>query len=339
LTRAHASVAVIALFVVWIPGRFARAESDGCDVGDGDRVSVEIASTVDSIVSTAALAHLAAELAPRQIIVCTTVAEPGARPALARIFVTGSDTAFVNLRVHDEGSHTTVERSFDLAVVPPEGRALTLGLAAEALLSMLLSGPPRPAKVETPPPVVETTRQRDSHPESLTPSPRRFTASVLANVTGYTSGATLWGPQLHLRHVQGRFRPAVYGGMRRANAIQSTRGRVAFQDAHLGLEFGWLATRVEHRLALVLLGGLEGSWVNVAGEAFEGNTARRGFGIAALVYAGAEASIPMGEAVRLMLRAGGGHALRSVRASDSGNSVAGVQGLALQVSLGMGASF
>jgi len=341
LTRACWPFAAIALFAVLMESR-VRAESDGCDASEGDnRVSVEIASTVDSIVSAAALAHLTAELTPRQIIVCTTLAEPGTRPALARIFVTGSDTAFVNLRVHDDRSHTTVERSFDLSVVPPEGRALTLGLATNALLSMLWSGPPKPPKVETPPPMVEKPRQRDPRPEALTPSPapRVLAAGVLANVMGYTAGPTLWGPQLQLRRIQGRWLPTFYGGLRRANAVQSTHGRVAFQDMHLGLLLGWLATRAEHRLALVLLGGLEGSWVTVAGEAFEGSTDQRGFGIAALAYAGLEASIPIGAAARLMLRTGGGHTLRPVRASDSGDSNTGVQGLALQVSLGMGASF
>lgn len=340
LTRVHWPAALIALLSALIEGR-AHAELEGCDTDDRDHVSVEIASTVNSIVSAAALAHLTAELMPRQIIVCTTVEKEGARPALARIFVTGSDTAFVNLRVHDDRSHTTVERSFDLSAVPPEGRSLTLGLTANALLSMLWTGPPKPPKVETAPPMVEKPRQRDPRPDSLTPSPasRRFAASVLANVTGYASGASLWGPQLHLRRIEGRWLPGVYGGTRRANALRSTHGRVAFQDAHFGIELGWLATRDEHRLAVVFLGGLEGSWVSVAGESFEGSTAQRGFGIAALAYAGLEASIPVGEAARLMLRTGGGHALRAVRASDSGESLGGVRGLALQVSLGMGASF
>ena len=336
--------AALALGLLLLVPKGVRAETPTCDVGDRDLVLVEIASSLDPVLNQAALAHLVAELATRHIAVCSADAEnAGAKPALARVYVTGSEAAFVNVRVQDDRTQTTVERVFDFSQIPPAGRAMTLGLASNALLSMLWSLPPKESK-PTPPappaPPAQVAQVQTQAPSPVQPAQaNRRTATVLGTVSDYRSGPAFYGPQIQLRRMAGRWLPTVFAGFRRGSDLYSDNGRVAFQDVHLGLELGWLATRAERPFALAVYGGTELSRVSVAGQAEAGSIAGSGYGVAVAAYGGVEASLALATATRLVLRAGGGHALRPVEANDAGQAMGGVKGFLVSASLGVGVSF
>lgn len=294
-------------------------------------VLFEVGEGFDAAFASAATAHLAAELEPRGVVVCTrATSTSGTRPPLARLSVSSRGDGIATLRIEDDIRQTTVQRTLDFSRVPAAGRAITLGMAADELLGVGWSSViPRRQPV-----AAVTTQIADEAPA------RANLVALSMNASTFRAGPSLLGPQLRLaRTVARRFVPEVRLGLRWGTALKGPHGRAEFSDVHVGVGTSWWVTPRAWRLLLGPGVGVEANYVTVQGEAVPGSSAREGHGVGVTVQAGFMGALPLTETLRLTALVGSGYVIRPVRAADEGQPIGGIQSLVIQAAFGLGAVF
>lgn len=312
----------------WLALASARA-AHACVAAQREWVLFTLSGNFDAAFAEAARAHLAAELEPRGVAVCTELPAASRAVALARVFVEGSEDGLAVLRIEDDVTQTTVERKIDFSRVPREGRALTFGLAADELLGVgwasvvAKRAPPATIGAKVAVPIAEPG----------------FQLKVAFDASAYHQGPTLAGPALVFGATRGHWLPELRLGMRYGNAITAPHGEVAFSDIHVGVFTSWYVTPRQARWRLGPVAGAEILRVNVQGQANAGALAGQGQSWALVASGGLAAAFNLNRSVFLSARLCGGYALVPVRASDAGQRVGGVQSFVAQASLAAGVMF
>ena len=310
--------------------RGAKADP-ACAPLKGDWVLFALSAEFDPGFAEAARAHLAAELEPRGVSVCTRPPTVAANNALARVFVSGSPDGVAILRIEDDVTQTTVQRKIDFSRVPSEGRALTFGLAADELLGVGWA-----SAVAKTPPAAEIVAQ------GVPPTPPRsrpYHASVAFDVATYRQGPTLGGPAASLSMSVGHWVPEVRFGMRYGPSLTAEHGEVAFRDLHAALGTTWLVQPLAPRFQWGPVVAIELQRVDVQGQAQRGGSARQGQSWAALAQGGLAGAWKVNRAAFVSARLTAGYVLLPVRAADAGQSVGGIASFVTQGSVAVGVMF
>jgi len=295
----------------------------------------QAASELDADFAEAARAHLAAELEARGVAVCVSSSGDGLA-ALARVSVAGALQGSVTLRIEDDVAQTIVERRIDFAKVPPQGRALTFGLAADELLGVgwaSVIAPKQAAKT----PVVEANASVVAPATQIAKADRFVLLSI--NASTFLSGLRFAGPQLVLAQKMGRFVPELRAGLRWGNSLSATHGQAAFSDLNIGVGASWVATPLHWNTWIGPTFGVEFSRVAVRGEATQGASSQQGQAVGSFAHAGCMGVVRVSARLRLAANLTGGYTLVPVRAADAGQDLGGVAGFVVQASFGLGAVF
>ena len=298
-------------------------------------VLFEVAPELEADFAEAARAHLAAELQARGVAVC--VASSGDGPAaLARVSVAGALQGSVTLRIEDDVAQTIVERRIDFAKVPPQGRALTFGLAADELLGVGWASVIAHKQATETPVVEEKT-------SVVTPAIQIVKADRFAllaiNAATFLSGLRFAGPQLVLAQRIGRFVPELRAGLRWGNSLSATHGQASFSDLNIGVGASWVATPLHWNTWVGPTFGVELSRVAVRGEATQGASSQQGQAVGSIAHLGCMGVVRLSSLLRLAATITGGYTLVPVRAADAGQDLGGVAGFVVQASFGLGAVF
>lgn len=312
----------VVLIGVWLASvGLARA----CAPAARGWVLFQLSPDFDAAFAEAARAHLAAELEPRGVAVCTELLSDTSRPPLARVFVQGAPDGVAVLRIEDDVTQTTVERRIDFSHVPSQGRALTFGLATDELLGVgwasVVAKRAPPAEVARP----------------LATPLHQMTLGL--DVSSFTNGPTLAGPAFVFSTTRGRWSPRLRLGARYGPSLGAVHGDVTFREWHAGLGLAWLITPDRGAWQIGPTIDAEMLRVTVQGQAQAGALAGRGDAWAALATAGLIAHWRVNRTVFVSSRVCGGYVLAPVRAADAGQRVGGMQSFVAQVLLGMGVAF
>lgn len=317
------AVAIVLLYPVSV-----RAQDDCLQTADW--VLFEVDEGFGAAFTSAAKAHLAAELEPRGVVVCTRITSAsGTRPPLARVSVSRGADGIAILRIEDDVTQTTVQRSLDFSRVPEQGRAITLGMAADELLGVGWSSviarrqPATPVTVQIP---------------DGTPAPANL-VTLSMNASVFRGGPSFLGPQLRLARMVSRLVPEVALGLRWGTALQGPHGQAEFSDVHAGAGTSWLLTPLSWRFLLGPIVGVEANYVTVQGQAAPGSAAREGHGMGVTAQAGFMGTLTLTETLRFTALVGTGYVIRPVRASDAGQPIGGIQSFVVQAAFGLGAVF
>ncbi len=329
--------------LVTLAGLVPRAHAEvSCDDATTDSVSFAVAANFEPAFAEAARAHLAAELGPRGLAVCLAT-EPGgpSRPApRALLSVSGDPDGEVTLRIEDAATRTIVTRTLDFSAVPPPGRAVAFGLAADELLAagwtnLALRARRTPAAAGLP--AVAAPGAAPAAP--IAAADRFIRLSIAMAGDHYGGGLSLTGPDLQLALDRGPLSGHLRAGARWSTALAGPHGDVTFSDWHAALGLSALVLGSHHRLGLGPLISLETARVNVRGIPDGGATARQGTGWALIGRVGVTSFWQLSSAVRLALDLTGGQVIRPVYGADSGTRLGGVQGWVATAALSAGVAF
>jgi hypothetical protein len=333
LRRVTASSAVLSAVAT---ASVLQAQSEPCGSTGRPWVALSDAGTA----SPEVVSLLRAELAARQIELCSEGDDHRAGAIATIVLTPRAEGASIVVEVRDQLTAKRTARDLDLTGVPPDGRALTLAVAADELLraswaELALTNAPAPA-APVPDAVTEALR-RDLEPWQHP----RLVAGVAAFAVADTWGgaATFFGADL------------------RASALLSPRVGV---EVRLGVRDAPSATAPDGEVhATALLGGLGASlrtlWsphyglysvarLDAARIAFEAMPSPRSVGSAQaattlLAGAGLGGWFVLGSWARLLAEVLGEVPLRPVLAADAGRRVLAVSGVGLEGGMGLGVFF
>lgn len=267
----------------------------------------------------------------------------GSEPPLAVIELRASEPGrvSVSIDVHDAVTEKRVAREVDLGPLPPDGRALTLAVAADELLraswaELALIDTPEPSRA--PPPEVARTVERSLKPRpDALPAPRPTTRiAARFALEHHGGGQTLFGPDVGVWLYAGeRVGFGLALGVRQGLAETTDAGelRSSALTARAGVEV--LLVTLERGVELHGRAGLQLGSVRYQGIAAGARAGRQGaefdlHGFAALGL-GAALAGPLG----FSIDAGLGAPLQSVRAADQGRVLSSTSGFQLRGGLGL----
>ena len=314
--------------------------------GRSGRPWVAITGSAVEIADVVAL--MRAELEARHIDVCGD-ASARPTPALATVDVSAAvDGAAIAVEVRDALTAKRIVRDVALGAVPPDGRALTLALAAEELLRAswaelaLTTAPPPPAPVPLAVTrIVEEARPAPGERTALTPEPPSpWVAFSTMAAFEVGAGGILYG---------GDVRVAIPAGQRIAAVA-----RVGFREGPVtsgpdGHVYTWLVlgglggvvrtTPQSSRYALDVLGRVDLGSVNYVPVPNAGATGHSRSALTGLASAGLDAWVALATSVRFVTELLVEVPLRPVRANDAEQRVTGVDGVGGAVGVGLSVVF
>jgi hypothetical protein len=294
---------------------------------------------------------LRAELAGRGIDLCAD-AGPGAPAPIASVSVSpkadaqggGSEGLFdIEVEVRDALTAKRVIREFDLRALPADGRALAMSASVDEVLraswaELALRTAPPPA-VPVPPEVRATVRE-SLPPEAPTRPPESGFVGLLFAVDHFGEGQTRLGADVRVAlSMLSPLGLELRLGVREGLPASAPDGDVRMTSVLAGLAGVFSLTGPSSRPGFGLLARLDVEDVFVAGSAVGGGRANAGSAAAMVGEAGARVWMPLGPVLRMDAEAAVGGALIPVSATDAGQRVTGVGGVATSIALGMGGRF
>jgi hypothetical protein len=311
-----------------------RAENEPC--GSTGRPWVAISDTASSGI----VDLLRAELAERQIELCWEGDDQGAG-AIATIALTPlTEGASIVVEVRDRLTAKRVTRDVDLTGVPPDGRALTLAVAADELLraswaELALTSAPAPSS-----PVPDAVTEALRHDLDSGQHPR-IAAGIAAIAVGDSWGdaATFFGADLRATAMLSpRIGAELRFGVRDAPSATAPDGEVHATALLAGLGAS-LRTLWSPRYGLDSVVRLDAARIS-----FDATPNPRSVGSARaettlLAGAGFGGWVVLGSAVRLLAEVLGEVPLRPVLAADAGRRVLAVSGAGVEGGMGLGVFF
>ncbi len=317
-------------------GRAVAKPEHQCGDGDGPWVSVVFDSgTWQSELKQMVLADLKVELYHRGISVCH-IDEAPTRPALAAITISSSAMrrVSVTVEIRDAVTDKRVTRDVELEHIPPDGRALTVALAADELVwaswaELALQDNQR--RAQAPAPVVHELERR-----LMAPVNKNHRLGLGLGAEHYTGRLTLVGADvLYKLHVTPRFVIGFAPGLRQGFDIETLDGIVHSTAIGLGMN---LEIVVLHSRGIDLTWGLGSrvSWLRFEATANEHAVAASFSGLALFARTGVQAQVLTLEPFWLGLSSGVGVPVRAIEATDAGSAVVGMSGLELAAQLSAG---
>jgi hypothetical protein len=294
---------------------------------------------------------LRAELAGRGIDLCADAAQ-GGQPAIASVSVSpkadsqGAGTeglVDIEVDVRDAVTAKRVVREFDLRGLPADSRALAMSASVDELLraswaELALDTAPPPARPV--PPEVRATL-RESLPAAAPPrSPDGGFVGVFFAVDHFGQGLTRLGADV--RMALGLLTPLwleLRLGVREGLPASAPDGDVRMTSVLAGLAGVYSVTRPASLVGFGILARLDVEDVLAEAAAVGGARAGAGSAAAMVGVAGARVWLPLGRTLRMDAEAALGGALLPVSATDAGQRVTGVGGVATTLALGMGGRF
>ncbi len=328
----------IAALLVGIAHAAPCAADDACPPPGAPWVRLVVQGRAQSD-SAKVLGLLRAELASRHIALCED-AQPGATPAIATVDVrVGETAALVNVEVHDAVTAKSVRRDVALDTVPPDGRPLTIALAADELLraswaELALRTAPPPAR----PVPVEIRRSVDASLGRPT-TPRAALGAAFA-VDAFGAGTTLLGADADARlWVVPRLALDARIGLRGAATLHAPDGDVAAQAFAGKLGAALTLTPPTLRAGLDLQAHLALLAVQYSGTALAGATGYSRGDVAVLLDGGLGGWLRLGSDLRLVAEAEAALPLHPVRITDGAAYIGGIADAGLAASLGLWGTF
>jgi hypothetical protein len=299
-----------------------RAENEPCTSTGRPWVAFSDAGTA----SPEVVSLLRAELAARRIELCSEGNDHRAG-AIATIELSPrAEGASIVVEVRDRLTAKRVSRDLDLTGVPPDGRALTLAVAADELLraswaELALTNVPAPSS-PVPDAVTEALR-RDLEPWQHP----RIVAGVAAIAVGDTWGgsATFFGAELRL-------------GFRDAPSATAPDGEVHATALLAGLGAS-LRTLWSPRYGLYSVVRLDAARISFAPMPNSRSVGSTQAETTPLAGAGLGGWVVLGSSARLLAEVLGEVPLRPVFATDAGRRVLAVSGVGLEGGIGLGVFF
>jgi hypothetical protein len=283
---------------------------------------------------------LRAELAARQIELCSEGDDQRGGAIAAIAFSPRSEGASIVVEVRDRLTAKRVSRDVDLTGVPPDGRALTLAVAADELLraswaELALMNAPAPSS-PVPDAVTEAVR-RDLEPWQHS----RVVAGIAAIAVADTWGgsATFFGADLRATAwLSPRVTAELRLGARDAPSATAPDGAVHATALLAGLGAS-LHTLWSARYGLYSVVRLDAARLS-----FDATPNPRSVGSAQaettlLAGAGLGGWVLLGSSARLLAEVLGEVPLRPVIAVDAGRRVLAVSGVGLEGGIGLGVFF
>jgi hypothetical protein len=313
-----------------------RAENESCGSTGRPWVAISDAGTA----SPEVVSLLRAELAARQIELCSEGNDHRAG-AIATIELSPrAEGASIVVEVRDRLTAKRVSRDLDLTGVPPDGRALTLAVAADELLraswaELALTNAPAPSS-PVPAAVTEALR-RDLEPWQHP----RIVAGVAAIAVGDTWGgsATFFGADLRATAwLSPRVGAELRLGFRDAPSATAPDGEVHATAllAGLGASLRTLWSPRHGLYSVVRLDAARISFAPMPNSRSVGSTQAE---TTLLAGAGLGGWVVLGSSARLLAEVLGEVPLRPVLAADAGRRILAVSGVGLEGGIGLGVFF
>jgi hypothetical protein len=272
--------------------------------------------------------HVRAELARKEIDVCFS--GKGAPIAVVDVLRASPSSVEVVVDVNDSVTHKRVSRALDLKAIPPDARNLAVAVGTDELLiaSWVEVALPREGKEKpTAPPAVT---RAVSHELETEPAAEIGSAFVFEHFAG---GQSFFGLDARfgffvLRRLIVTLRGGLRHGLREETANGSVRSTAWLLGA--GARVGLLSPRAE-TFGLDAFARLDALTVTFAGEPLEGAVAESRTATTWVGVLGAALWMRPIRALRVGLEGSLGGAFRPVAATDSGNTVTAIEGLATAV--------
>lgn len=280
------------------------------------------------------LEHLRAGLSPQGFSVCSEADLPNEADAVATIELrrTGGERIAATIEVRDGVTEKRVARDIDLSALPPDGRALGVGVAADELLraswiELSLADAPKPKR----PPPEAAMRSVD---RSLGRSESRSLVSVSFATEAYSGSFVLLGGELGFRrYVVPRFAVEVGLGVAEARPYPSAHGTIRGSALSASASGVFDPIRAGGFRASLAVTAFVAN-VDARGTPTDGGTGRRDSAIAVFARGGIALSFDLSPSFAVLGRAGVGLPVRAVTADDSGRSAAGASGVEWSAALG-----
>jgi hypothetical protein len=337
-------VAALVLAVV-----FGEAEASACPPpgkpGPWVRVAVE-GDAAGPIHARAIARLLGAELAARGIVACD---EPsvGAPAPIAQVVVHAPESGqqvTVAVDVRDAVTAKSVQRDVELASVPPDGRALTVALAADELLraswaelAMRAAPPPR-----APVPPEVTAAVRDALP-AASPGPRRpprFAFGAGAAVDTFAAGTTLLGADVLADvWIVPRLRVSARLGLRSGLVVHAADGDVSTTALVFALGAAVTLTPPALRFGLDATLGAGAIRASFAATPAAPATAQTLTDVAVVGDAGLAFWFRLAPRLRAYVDVAAAAPLRPIEATDGGLVIAGISGPGFSSALALRGTF
>jgi hypothetical protein len=265
--------------------------------------------------------HVRAELDRKGIGVCFR--GRGEPIAIVQVFSPSKDSVQVVLDVRDAITHKRVSRTLDLRAIPPDARPLAIAIGTDELLiaswvevAVTDDDPTLPSEVTH---VVSEELARGRFAEAGA----AFAFESYAGrqkFLGIDARAGLWLVE-HLA-VTLRF------GLRRGFEVKSTNGSVRTDAWLLGVGLRVPLMPPSEMFGLDVQGRADVIYASYVPEAEPGVIARRGEATAIVAWAGIAPTFQPVTRLRIAVEGALGAPLRPIRATDTGDSVSAIEGLA-----------
>ncbi len=272
---------------------------------------------------------LRAELSTRGLDLCTS----SPTPPLATIqFSPGPNSVSLSVEVHDALTEKRLSRDVELAGVPPDGKSLTVALAADELLraswaELTLRTAPPPS-LPVPREVTEAVR------DATMPAPRRLSFGMAFAAEHFASGTSLYGADVDVAAwLSQRLSLGLRVGLRTSTALAAKDGEVRTSAFAASVFLAFTLTPPERRWGIdaLALTGFES--LTFAPTAGAGATGAPASDLAWLVEIGPAAWVRVLPGLRLGLEALGALPARPVHVTDAHEDVGGVAGPGIAGSL------
>jgi len=324
-------------------GGTAHAQPASSTCGSTGRPWVEIHAPADaSRTVRGSVDLLRAELGSRGIDLCSETSVSGGAAPIATIELSSSpNEVSLGVEVRDAMTAKHVSREVSLGGVPPDGRPLTIALAADELLraswaELALSSappPPRPVPVE----VTRTVRESVAPMVVQAASQPRVLIGVDAAFEHFASGASLYGPDARFAAwLVPRLAATLHLGLRSGAVIDATHGDVQPEAWLAGVGAQLTVTPPELlRWGIDAVARFDVEHVSFTPTPFASAVGTTGSDFALVAGLGAQAWLRVFPTLRVGAQVVALLPLRSVVPTDANVDIAGVSGSGIGATLGV----
>jgi hypothetical protein len=312
-----------------------RAHAAQCGAGPSPVVLVQFSGEPwDESLERGVLDHLRAGLGPAGFQVCLAAdADVDAHSvATVELRQNAGEHVAATIEVRDGVTEKRVARDIDLAVLPADGRAFGVGVAADELLraswvELSLSDAPKPK--EAPPPAVEKSVRAVLHRDEP-----RTEVGIDGVLTGYSGRLLLLGGDARVRHfLTRRFAFELALGVSEARDTHAAHGSVG-GSAVTGEVSAVFEIARAGGVHAALSAGLFAADLRFHGDANGSGTGASGSAVLLSARAGAGFTFDVTHAFAILARSTVGVPLRAVSAQDDGHTAVAASGLEWSAALG-----